>query len=114
MKSRPERETENGRQKKRRISNGKPCFEAASRELRFGSMVLKRFQQESDAAEIILLAFEEENWSPRIDDPLPVKDGQEPKQRLRTTITNLNRRLREPLLRFHVLRQATAVSWEFR
>ena len=70
--------------------------------------------QKSDAVEIILRAFEEQHWPPSIDDPLPGKHGQDAKGRLRTTVKNLNRRQREPLLRFRVRRQGTAVAWEFR
>ena len=41
--------------------------------------------------EIILSAFEEEGWPPRIDDPLPPSRNVEPKRRLHDTIKWLNR-----------------------
>ncbi|HEY7427334.1 MAG TPA: hypothetical protein VH682_24080 [Gemmataceae bacterium] len=91
-----------------------PCFDAALRELRVGGLVIKRFTQQSDAQELIVTAFQEEDWSPAIDDPLTGKAEQDPKQRLRRAVDNLNRRQRVPLLQFRVLYQGTGVAWEFR
>jgi hypothetical protein len=91
-----------------------PCYDAERRELRFEGEVVKCFMQESDAQEVILMAFEEERWPRSIDDPLPVKEGQDRKQRLRMAVANLNRRQRVPLLHFSVVRQGTGVAWELR
>jgi hypothetical protein len=93
---------------------GSPFYDPERRELRVGRQVIKRFTQESDAQETIVSAFQEDNWSGCIDDPLPGKEDQDPKQRLRTTVANLNRRQRVPLLHFSVIRQGTGVAWEFR
>jgi hypothetical protein len=106
------RETTNGETPSKRRKQ--PRYEARLRELRVGEAVVKRFTQKSDGQEIILLAFQEEGWPQVIDDPLMVKDDQEAKQRLRRAVDNLNRRQRVPLLHFHVIRQGTAVAWEFR
>jgi hypothetical protein len=106
------RETTNGETPSKRRKQ--PRYEARLRELRVGEAVVKRFTQKSDGQEIILLAFQEEGWPQVIDDPLMVKDDQEAKQRLRRAVDNLNRRQREPLLHFRVIRQGTAVAWEFR
>ena len=38
-----------------------PVYDAERRELRVGDRIVKRLTQESDAVEIILLAFEEEH-----------------------------------------------------
>ena len=91
-----------------------PCYEEGRRELRIGDRVVKRFTQQSDAQEIIVKAFQEENWCRTLDDPLTGKSGQEAKQRLRTAVANLNRRQRVPLLRFRVIRQGSGIEWEFR
>jgi hypothetical protein len=91
-----------------------PCYDRERHELRIGDTVVKRFTQESDAQEVIVQAFQEENWCRVIDDPLTGKAGQDAKQRVRTAVANLNRRQRVPLLRFGVLRQGRGVSWEFR
>ncbi len=83
-------------------------------ELRVGAVVVKRFTQRSDAQELIVEAFQEQNWSRTIDDPLSGKVDQEPRERLRTAVANLNRRQRVCLLHFRVLGQGTGVEWEFR
>jgi len=91
-----------------------PFYDRELRELRVGPILVKRFTQASDAQEILLLVFQEENWGRCIDDPLPVKDEQEAKQRLRAAVYNLNRRQRVPLLHFRVIWRGTGVAWEFR
>lgn len=90
-----------------------PFYDSENRELRVGTIVVKRFTQRSDAQEIVLTSFQEEDWCRNIDDPLTVKDDQDAKQRLRRAVDNLNRRQRVPLLRFLVIRQGTGVAWEF-
>ena len=91
-----------------------PYYDADRRELRVGKRLVKRLTQTSDAQELILLAFQEEHWPYRIDDPLRIKDERDPKRRLATTVANLNRRQREPLIQFGVTCQGTAVTWECR
>ncbi len=91
-----------------------PFYDKDRRELRVGTMVVKCFTQRSDAQEIILASFQEENWCQSIDDPLPVKNNQDPPQRLRRAVDNLNRRQRVSLLHFQVIRQGTGVAWTFR
>lgn len=118
LRPRPENEA-NERQEptsERPPRNGRmmPTYDTARCELRVGNRIVKHFTQKSEAQETILLAFEEENWAYRIDDPLPGQHGQDAKERLRTTVKNLNRRQREPLLHFRVARLGTAVVWEFR
>jgi hypothetical protein len=39
----------------------------------------------------VLRVLQEEGWPPRIDDPLPPEADQDPKRRLHSTISNLNR-----------------------
>ena len=59
--------------------------------LSFGARIVKRFPRAARNQEIILSAFEEEGWPPRIDDPLPPSRNVEPKRRLHDTIKWLNR-----------------------
>lgn len=89
----------------------RPFYDNDRRELRVGTVVVKCFTQRSDAQEIILASFQEENWCRCIDDPLSRKAGQDAKQRLRTAVANLNRRQRVLLLHFEVIRQGTGVAW---
>jgi len=48
-----------------------PYWDAAQRELKIGDTVVKKFRVPAPIQEQILAAFEEENWTFRIDDPLP-------------------------------------------
>ncbi len=59
--------------------------------LSFAGRIVKRFPRAARNQEIILSAFEEEGWPPRIDDPLPPSRNVEPKRRLHDTIKWLNR-----------------------
>lgn len=117
MRKRPGRASTNGRETTNgevsSIQTNTPCYETRMRELRVGAVIVKRFRQRSDAQEIILLAFQEENWPRCIDDPLSRKVDQDAQERLRRAVDNLNRRQRVPLLHFRVLREGTGVSWEF-
>lgn len=77
-----------------------PHWDAVRHELRFSGVLIKRFRTPAPNQEKILEAFQEENWTPRIDDPLAPIADQNPKQRLHDTIRSLNRAQQSPLLRF--------------
>jgi hypothetical protein len=83
-----------------RLNEQKPSWHRDVKELRFGECVIKRFRWVAVNQETILMAFEEENWPARIDDPLPRKLTQDPKTRLHDTIKCLNQNHRMRLLRF--------------
>lgn len=53
-----------------------PFFDSDRHELRVGTIVVKHFTQRSDAQEIILASFQEENWCQSIDDPLTCKPAE--------------------------------------
>ncbi len=77
-----------------------PSYDDARRELRVGVTVVKRFEQPAPDQEGVLRAFEEEQWPPRIYDPLSPRPGQDTKRRLHTTICNLNRGQAPRLIHF--------------
>ncbi|MBC7856090.1 MAG: hypothetical protein IAF94_21885 [Pirellulaceae bacterium] len=77
-----------------------PKWDRARKELRFGDCIVKQFRWSAVNQEAILMAFEEEGWPPRIDDPLPGKQDQDPKQRLHDTVKCLNRNHKKRLIRF--------------
>ena len=56
--------------------------------------------------------FEEEEWPPRIDHPLPQMPEQDPRRRLHDTIKCLNRNQKHPLIRFHSDGTGEGVVWE--
>jgi hypothetical protein len=89
-----------------------PYWDSERRELRVGDVVVKQFRQPAWAQEIVLCAFQEDQWPWRIDDPLPPQLEQDPKRHLNITITNLNRRQKNRLIRFCGDGTGSGVIWE--
>jgi hypothetical protein len=58
------------------------------------------------------MAFEEEHWPPRIDDPLPKNPELLPKRRLHDAIKSLNRNQKRSLIRFMGDGTGEGVRWE--
>jgi hypothetical protein len=90
---------------------GRPVWDRARRELRVGQVVVKRFKQPAGNQELVLQAFEEEGWPPRIDDPLPPVSNQDGKRRLQSTIWNLNRSREARLIRFEGGGDGQSICW---
>ncbi|HEY1598093.1 MAG TPA: hypothetical protein VGG64_00725 [Pirellulales bacterium] len=95
-------------------SNGThhPTWDRDRLELRVGDQIVKQFKVPAANQETILAAFEEENWPPRIDDPLPPQPDQDPKRRLHDTINSLNRNQKCSLLRFFGDGSGKGIRWE--
>jgi hypothetical protein len=91
----------------------KPVWDADLRELRLGEALVKRFKQPAANQELILEAFQEEGWPSRIDDPLPPASEQNSKQRLHSTISNLNRCQETRLIHFEGGGDGKSVCWRF-
>ena len=89
-----------------------PTWDDQRHELRVGSVVIKQFKWRASNQETILNAFEEEQWPPRIDDPLPQDPEIDPKRRLNDAIKSLNRRQKTPILRFHGDGSGQGIYWE--
>jgi hypothetical protein len=92
----------------------KPRWAFTLRELSLDGLMVKRFRVPAQNQEMILSAFEEDNWSEYIDDPLPVKSDIDPRIRLHDAINRLNRCQANPLLCFHGNGSGTGVLWELR
>jgi hypothetical protein len=90
----------------------KPQWDAQRQELRVGSVVVKQFKVRALNQEMVLAAFEEEGWPPRIDDPLPPHPELDAKRRLHDTITSLNRNQRRRSLRFLGDGSGQGIRWE--
>lgn len=90
-----------------------PKWDRDRQELTVGPAVIKRFKVPAVNQEMVLAAFEEEGWPPRIDDPLPPHGEQAPKRRLQETIKSLNRNQKRSLLRFLGDGSGQGVRWEF-
>jgi len=91
-----------------------PRWDAAGRTLYFGAVVVKAFRRRAPMAEILLQAFEEQGWPPRIDDPLPPLAGRRESVRLRREIYALNRRLTARLIKFGMDGTGQGIRWEAR
>ena len=72
---------------------------------------MKRFKQPAANQELILEAFQEEAWPSRIDDPLHPAFDQNSKQRLHSTISNLNRCQENRLIHFEGGGDGKSVCW---
>jgi hypothetical protein len=92
--------------------NAHPKWDRDRRELRLGDKLVKVFKLPSPMQEAILMAFEEEHWRPRIDDPLPGHPDHLPKRRLHDTIKSLNRNQKNCLIRFMGDGTGEGIRWE--
>jgi hypothetical protein len=90
----------------------RPNWDRDRRELRLGRQLVKVFKLPSRMQETILMAFEEEQWPPKIDDPLPVHPDLMPKRRLHDTIKGLNRNQKSCLIRFMGDGTGEGIRWE--
>ena len=91
----------------------KPRWDRDRKELRCGEWAIKQFRWAAVNQETILMAFEEEEWPIRIDDPLPRKFDQDPKNRLHDTIKCLNRNHKKRMIRFHGDGTGEGILWTF-
>jgi hypothetical protein len=93
-------------------SEERPEWRNGARELWWRSRLVKRFWHDAASQCLILLAFEEQAWPPRIDDPLPRAAGLNPKARLRETVKSLHRGQRPLVLQFRTDGTGRGVRWE--
>ena len=89
-----------------------PTWDPDRQELRWGQRVVKRFKLPSPNQETVLTVFQEENWPPRIDDPLPPTPDIDAKRRLNDTIKSLNRHQKYSAVRFMGDGRGLGVRWE--
>jgi hypothetical protein len=88
-----------------------PAWDKDRRALWFGTHLVKQFKVPAPNQELILAAFDEENWPSRIDDPLPAHPAIDSKRRLHDTINSLNRNQKIMLLRFQGDGTGEAICW---
>jgi hypothetical protein len=89
-----------------------PHWDKERHELRWGSLVLKRFRVPAANQVTILDAFEEEKWPYRIDDPLSPVTGRDPRARLHSAINKLNLHHLIRFVRFRGDGTGLGVCWE--
>lgn len=90
----------------------RPRWDCERQEFRLGDQLVKEFKLPSPNQETILMAFEEEGWPHRIDDPLPPHPEMDSKRRLHDTIKSLNRNQKRRLVRFMGDGSGQGVRWD--
>ena len=98
------------------VANGQlvPYWDGRTSHLWAGPVLVKHFCKRAPNQMRLLDAFEQANWTSRIDDPLPSGDyDADPKQRLRDTIKDLNSSLHTRVIRFRGDGTGRGVLWEF-
>ncbi len=90
----------------------RPKWDARTRVLRLGRIVVKRYRGHAPNQIRILDAFQEENWARAIDDPLPPAVDGDARRRLSDTIKVLNRHQVNEVLKFHSNGTGEVVTWE--
>jgi hypothetical protein len=83
-----------------------PRWDLENRILHFGTQIARRVDSKARRLIVILNAFQEEVWPPRIDDPLP--GGRDP-ERLRDALGTLNTNLK--FLRFEADGTGEGIRW---
>lgn len=88
-----------------------PTWDPARRLLSYAGQTVKQFMRPAGNQELVLAAFEEEGWPPRIFDPLAPHFAQDLKRRLGETIRSLNRGQANPLIRFRGDGTGEGIQW---
>jgi len=89
-----------------------PTWDRHRQQLVLGKAIVKEFKVPAANQEQILAAFQEEGWPVHIDDPLPPRPDQDPKQRLHSTVNALNRNQKSRLIRFRGDGRGEGIRWE--
>ena len=93
--------------------NPKPSWDRDRKVLYFSEWIIKQFRWLAVNQETVLMAFEEDGWPTRIDDPLPRRVNQDPKQRLHDTIKCLNRNHSKRVIRFNGDGTGEGIRWSY-
>jgi hypothetical protein len=75
-------------------------------------VLVKKFKLPAPNQRKVLIAFEEEKWPYRIDDPLPQHPEIDPRRRLHHTLVALNRNHRCEAIRFLGDGSGEGVCWD--
>jgi hypothetical protein len=92
--------------------SGRPRWDRRHRALRVGRTIVKQFHRPAPNQELILTAFEEQEWPGRIDDPLPGDPDLVAQERLHDAIKCLNRGMDPPLIHFRGDGTGRGIVWD--
>jgi hypothetical protein len=90
-----------------------PTFQRDDRIFAWGEHIIKQFRQPALNQELVLISAEELQWPEWFDDPLPRRNGSNPKVILHDTIKDLNRRQAESLIHFRGDSTGRRIGWQF-
>ncbi len=96
-----------------------PFWNSQTAELWLGDRLIKQFRQPAQLQRLILSCFQEDDWTRRIDDPLPPgvgRDGvpMDSKRRLRDLVSSLNaNHVTSGLLRFRSDGTGEGIVWSW-
>ena len=90
----------------------RPFWDSERRKLFFGGRLVKHFRWLAANQEKMVCAFQDEDWPPRMDDPLTPSPDIVSKRRLSDAIKCLNRKQANRLLCFRGDGTGEGVSWE--
>lgn len=93
------------------VSGLVPCWNPATRELHVGDRLVKRFRRPAPVLQLVLASFQELDWPPHLDDPLPPRSETVPEDRLRDTVRRLNRCQDPFLIRFESDGRGAGIRW---
>jgi hypothetical protein len=91
----------------------RPQWDFERHRLYVGGVLVKEFKLPCPNQGTVLMAFEEEKWPARIDDPLPPNGDTDARTRLSSTIKSLNKYQRRRLIHFMGDGTGEGVMWEF-
>jgi hypothetical protein len=94
------------------VPTERPVWDGAMRQLWWRSRLVKQFRHDASNQRLIFMAFEEQGWPARIDDPLPHIARLNRKDRLREAVKSLNRGQKPLVLRFHTDGASEGIRWE--
>jgi len=89
-----------------------PDWDPERRELKLAGLLVKQFKWPAANQEMILTAFQEDEWPARVDDPLPPLYELDPRRRLHDTIKCLNRNQKNKRIHFRGDGTGEGVIWE--
>jgi hypothetical protein len=93
-----------------RTKQPKPRWDARTRRLWLGEILVKEFHRIAPSQELLLTSFEEQDWQEHCDNPLPGGEGKDTHESLRNAVKRLDRATR-PLIRFHLDGTGRGVFW---
>lgn len=88
----------------------RPLLDLKTGDLWFAGQCIRPWKRSAKNQDLILKSFAEQNWAPRIDDPLPGGCA-DPRDRLHQTLKVLNASLSPPLVEFHRDGTGKGIKW---